>query len=54
MIIIDSIQTVKGIEPVRELTDEEKATVIAMYYVGDGFYHYYQEGDPLPDLNVPE
>lgn len=54
MIIVNSIETIKGIEPVRELTEDEKLTVIAMYYTGDGFYHYYQEGDTLPDLNVPE
>lgn len=52
MIIIPSIQTAKGIEPSRELTDSEKDTVIAMYYIGDGFYHYYQDGDTLPDQQI--
>jgi hypothetical protein len=54
MIIVAARQTALAIEPERELTDEERATVIATYYNGDGFYLYYQEGDPLPDLNVPE
>jgi hypothetical protein len=54
MIIVGARQTATIIEPIRDLTDEERATVIATYYNGDGFYYYYQEGDPLPDLNVPE
>jgi hypothetical protein len=52
MIIVQSIQTAKGIEPIRELTDEERDTVIATYYIGDGFYHYYQVGDVLPDQQI--
>ena len=54
MIIVAAKQTATIIEPIRDLTDEERATVIATYYVGDGFYHYYQEGDVLPDLNAPQ